>query len=1119
VAGSEGGGMYNNSSSPTLTNVMIANSTSGGDCVNNSSSTLDPASANNLIEDAANACGLTHRVIGNIVGSDPLLGALGNYGGFAPTIPLLPGSPAIDAGSCASGGSDQRGVNHLGACDIGAYEYDYTGTYYVKPTASGTGNCQSWDNACRLQTALVSAHSDDEIWTAAGVHTPGTTQTDTFQLVNGVGAYGGFVGTETALDQRNPVTNVTILSGDIDNNDSQTPIITNLATVTGNTTNSYHVVTGASSATLDGFTITGGNANDSFPYNAGGGMFNYDSSSPTVTNVTFIGNSATTYGGGMFNYDSSSPTVTNVTFIGNSAEWGGGMFNYDSSSPTVTNVTFIGNSAEQGGGMFNYVSSPTVLNVTFSGNSAGDKGGGMFNGFGSPTITDVEFSGNSADWGGGMFNYDSSPTVTNVTFSGNSAAYGGGISNSYSSNPMITNVTFSGNSAYRGGGMYNSSSSGPDIRNSILWGNTASYGAQIYNSDSNPTLNDSLIQGGYPGGTNILTADPLLGPLGNYDGSTQTFPLQSGSPAIDMGNPTYCTTGSDQRGQPYVGTCDLGAHESDFDGPYLVKPTATGAANCTTWDNACALPTALSHAISGSEIWVAAGVYKPGTSQTDTFQLVNGVGAYGGFVGTETTLDQRNPATHVTILSGDIDNDDANADGNHIAELAAHIVGNNSYHVVTGISGATLDGFTVTAGRASGNPAGGNRGGGLYNNNVNEAAYSNLVFSGNAGNTGGGVDNHASGSLTFRNVTFIGNQAGYGGGMYNWVCTAEPYLFNVTFNGNIATNGGGMYNDSCTAWVDNATFKDNSAGSGGGIYNNGSGQSQIRNSILWGNINGQIVAVNDSAPHLYDSVLQDACPAGVTCEPTVIGTDPKLGTLGNYGGFTLTIPLLPGSSAIDTGNDSTCANGNGVNREDQRGVTRPQGAHCDIGAYELEVHALTYTAGSHGSISGTTPQAVQHGTDGAEVTAVPNSGYQFVNWSDGILTASRTDTNITADLTVTANFVLGNHAPTNITLSNNQVAENEPSGTLVGALTTTDLDAGDTHTYSFCGGADDALFTITGDTLHTAAVFDFETKSSYSICIRTDDGNGGTFDKTFTITITDVDDNPVFKIFLPLTLR
>ena len=112
--------------------------------------------------------------------------------------------------------------------------------------------------------------------------------------------YGGFAGSETARSQRNPATNVTILSGDIDNNDSQTPIITNPATVTGNTTNSYHVVTGANNATLDGFTITAGYANSG--NNSGGGMFN-SSSSPTLTNVTFSGNSAIGDGGGIY-YDS-----------------------------------------------------------------------------------------------------------------------------------------------------------------------------------------------------------------------------------------------------------------------------------------------------------------------------------------------------------------------------------------------------------------------------------------------------------------------------------------------------------------------------------------------------------------------------------------------------------------------------------------------------------------------------------------------------------------------------------------------------------------------------------------------------------------------------------------------
>ncbi len=64
-----------------------------------------------------------------------------------------------------------------------------------------------------------------------------------------------------------------------------------------------------------------------------------------------------------------------------------------------------------------------------------------------------------------------------------------------------------------------------------------------------------------------------------------------------------------------------------------------------------------------------------------------------------------------------------------------------------------------------------------------------------------------------------------------------------------------------------------------------------------------------------------------TCT-NIITADPLLGALGNYGGFTQTIPLLAGSSAIDTGNDAVCP------ATDQRGVTRPQGAHCDIGAYE-----------------------------------------------------------------------------------------------------------------------------------------------------------------------------------------
>ena len=95
--------------------------------------------------------------------------------------------------------------------------------------------------------------------------------------------------------------------------------------------------------------------------------------------------------------------------------------------------------------------------------------------------------------------------------------------------------------------------------------------------------------------------------------------------------------------------------------------------------------------------------------------------------------------------------------------------------------------------------------------------------------------------------------------------------------------------------------------------------------------------------------------------------------------------------------------------------------------------------------------------------------------------------------------------PTDIMLSNNTVDEDQPVGTTIGTLSTTDLDAGDTHTYTLTTPND--TFQIVGDTLKTNSVLDFETKSSYSLSITTNDGNEGSFDKVFTISVNDLDEN------------
>jgi PKD repeat protein len=185
--------------------------------------------------------------------------------------------------------------------------------WYVKPAA--TGNCLSWATACELQTALTASAAGDQIRVAAGTYKPttGTDRSATFLMRAGVGIYGGFAGTETSRDQRNPnpATNGTVLSGDIgipNNSDD----------------NVYHVVSSSGvteTAVLDGFTINGGNANGpASSDDSGGGMYNYNSSSPTLANVAFSGNTGGS-GGGMANFGpASAPSLYNSILWANSSE-------------------------------------------------------------------------------------------------------------------------------------------------------------------------------------------------------------------------------------------------------------------------------------------------------------------------------------------------------------------------------------------------------------------------------------------------------------------------------------------------------------------------------------------------------------------------------------------------------------------------------------------------------------------------------------------------------------------------------------------------------------------------------------------------------------------------------
>ena len=739
----------------------------------------------------------------------------------------------------------------------------------VTTTGATSGACGSaWANACGLQHALNDiAASGDELWVAAGTYKPttGSSRGATFQLKSGVAIYGGFAMTETLRSQRNWTAHVTILSGEIG--------------VVGNSDNSYHVVTAASvdaTAVLDGLTVTGGNANGSgMDEDTGGGMYN-NYGNPTIQNVILSNNSASGRGGGMFN-SYSSPTLTSVTFDGNTASGTGGGMSNSYSHPTLTGVTFNANSVtgsnSTGGGMLNDYSSPTLVNVTFSGNSTtGGNGGAMYNDLVStPVLTNVTFYNNSA-----------------IMTSGFNGGYGGAIYNyATTTPPRLTNVTFSGNQAVGydalhpgyGGALYFTGGAAT-ITNTILWGNAPD---QIYNDSGAVTLNTSVVQGGCPTGITcsaIVTADPLLGALGNYGGSVQTIPLLPASSAIDTARDASCPA-TDARGvaRPQGAHCDIGAFESSrftlgitggnnqstlvntafaqplrvsvaannavepvnggkvtftppasgasaslatspatiaggsasvnatangIRGSYLVtatmagansvsfnlrnlnptvfyvKPAATGTGSCANWTNACALQTALGQATYGDEIWIATGTYKPTASndRNATFLLPNGVGTYGGFAGTETARSQRNWATNVVTLNGDIGTAGDNSD--------------NAYNVVTAHgtdSQTVLDGVTVTGGR------GGGAGGGVY------------------------IDNN--GSLTIANCRIADNSANYGGGLFQGSDNGRVVVINSRFELNTSGNhGGGLYVGGSVAMTNTQVLSNTATWHGGGLHVN-----------------------------------------------------------------------------------------------------------------------------------------------------------------------------------------------------------------------------------------------------------------------------------------------------------
>lgn len=284
-------------------------------------------------------------------------------------------------------------------------------TIYVKVDGNGDGT--SWADAMgNLVAALEAATYGDQVWVARGVYHP-THQDDrnaTFEVFDGVKMYGGFMGNETALEQRDWVKNKTTLSGEIGTPAIEDNVFSVLYT---------HNVSEAT--VIDGFTITKGAANGTGDKGSmercGGGWFNEGrggNSSPTIANCIFIHNYAQD-GAGIYNYANEgvcSPRINNCQFIENKAGLDGGAIYNDSKmgicNPVIKDCKIINNQATYGGGILNNAlngeASPSIIGCSFEDNTGYIRAGSIFSyekegGRCSPSITSSFFSDNKATVG------------------------------------------------------------------------------------------------------------------------------------------------------------------------------------------------------------------------------------------------------------------------------------------------------------------------------------------------------------------------------------------------------------------------------------------------------------------------------------------------------------------------------------------------------------------------------------------------------------------------------------------------------------------------------------------------------------------------------------------------
>ena len=749
--------------------------------------------------------------------------------------------------------------------------------FYVSNSGSEANDGKSWNTSfSSLQKAITEAEKigGGNIWVKAGEYDFG----EAVELKSDVWIYGGFAGTEKSLEERVDG-NETVISGggthrifgaysivdaklegltltegkcDIGSVlylESSENILIKGVKITGNESDSQILVCNYSKVAIEGSRISNntgrgiwidGNAQveivgsvfESNIINSGGGAIaTVNSSVVTIEGSEFIGNeSKDTDGGALYLDGSSTYTITGSRFEGNKANWNGGAIYHSGSSVLIDGCEFISNEAryDNGGAIYVYRYSGTII------------------------CDSSTFVGNSGGYGGGVY-IDALGTFRNNTFYGNVSRNSVGDA-VYSGRNIMTllNCTVVGNNTE--GGRGSAISGRVSVKNCIVWGN-GRYGGYNQLEVSEEVIN-SVIEGGYESGTNIITENPLLMPLDYYGGNVKVMPVSTGSSAIGicstesveppatdalgnvrgdvygagavefLGSAEYVYASSErskyisgkefeiealisgeaesyqwykdgveidgatervlkvsqsERSAVYTVKVIVGGNTVTSEGitietrPGIVYVSGSGndEKDGSSWENAKAtLQSALSECAYGSQIWVKSGEYDFGGE----IELVEGVYIYGGFSGTEKSLEERVDGSETVISGG----------------------GEHGIFRVNRQINIELDGLTLTKGKAE-------RGGAIYIESSEGIRLSGIKVIENESDSQIWVCNYSKVGITDSQIS---NNTGRGIGIDG---NAQVEIVGSVFESNISEPNGGaiaIVNNSVVE-IRDSTFREN----------------------------------------------------------------------------------------------------------------------------------------------------------------------------------------------------------------------------------------------------------------------------------------------------------------------